>query len=212
MDFLHHLLARQYHAYVAVTTTVTAAVASITDAGPTKRYCVCVPDGTYNDEAVVCKDYVDIIGQSRDGVILNSALQTNDTIFVNGAETMIANMTVTHTTNIGETRKYPIHADTLGPIRHANLVLYNVAANMLGTYVPISDFTHGAIGVGIFGTQRMYFVDVIAHGGNLPGIFVHNDPIGERVGVCLVLGWEFGVGGGGGGAARAGGTGALVVL
>lgn len=176
MDFLHHLLSRQYHAYVAVTTTVTAAVASITDAGPTKRYCVCVPDGTYNDEAVVCKDYVDIIGQSRAGVILNSALQTNDTIFVNGAETMIANMTVNHTTNIGQTRKYPIHADALGATRNANLVLYNVAANMLGTYVPISTDTHGAIGCGIFGTQRMYFVDVIANGGNLPGIWIHNDP------------------------------------
>ena len=51
-------------------TSVRDAVKSITDASAQNRYIVYVKNGTYNEIDIKTKDYVDIEGESRDGVVL----------------------------------------------------------------------------------------------------------------------------------------------
>jgi len=52
--------------------TITSALASITDASISKPYVLNVKNGIYNECNIYSKDYVDIIGESRDGVIIRA--------------------------------------------------------------------------------------------------------------------------------------------
>lgn len=71
-------------------TTVSAALASITDASATNRYLIKVFPGTY-DGQVVCKPYVDIVGEGRSAVVLTD--DVGPTLVLKDHE-YIANMTV----------------------------------------------------------------------------------------------------------------------
>lgn len=51
-------------------TSVRNAVTSINDASALKRYIIYVHNGTYQEIDIKTRDYVDIVGESRDGVIL----------------------------------------------------------------------------------------------------------------------------------------------
>ena len=53
-------------------------VESITDASYNKRYVVHVPNGTYFELDIRTKEYIDIVGQSKEGVIIN--LDGNSTV------------------------------------------------------------------------------------------------------------------------------------
>lgn len=170
--FSYNWLSRTYDAYVTVTNgSITKTINAISDATATKRYRVYVPNGTYSSEAIVPKSYVDIIGESVDGVIVQSSRTDSATIQFLATETMVANMTVNHTLSIGDPHSYPIHADYPGGAN--TMVLYNIKANTLGSYTPgINAF--GAIGIGLWSGQKMYLVDVVATSATMTAILAHN--------------------------------------
>jgi hypothetical protein len=176
------VLSRSYQAYVTVSPggsgAVTAAVAGISDATPTKRYEVYLPNGTYSSEAIITKDYVDIIGQSQSGVIVQSSIESSgqDTIYFNGTDTLVANMTVNHTlSSMAAFHNYPIHMDHSSTTEARTESLYKVTANALGAYTPPGGtVVYGAIGMGISGVQTMVLIDVNATSATMNGILAHN--------------------------------------
>jgi len=165
----HSPISRNYDAYAIVSTTITAALAAIVDASALKRYLLYVPDGTYAEE-IQLKDYVDIVGQSRSGVIITSASAASDTINGGGIQTMLSNLTVNHTANA----KYPIHLDdaTAAGITGNNsstTIISNVSATASGASAK------SGIGIGLRGYQRVYLIDssFTATAGQ-EGVFAHN--------------------------------------
>lgn len=165
---------RHYDAISVVTTTIAAALAAISDATFAKRYLVYVPNGTYTEE-IQMKDYVDVVGQSQSGVIVQSSSGTADTIKNGGTNSMLANLTVTHTHNTGDSgaTQYPIHCDATSatgvtPSPNSTTIIYRVIARALGT-----DAKSG-IGCGLYAYQRMYILDSTAYSQKLAGVYIHN--------------------------------------
>ena len=138
--------------FAIVTTTIAAALAAITDASPAKRYALLVPNGTYAEE-IQCKDWVDIIGASRSGAIITSTSQTADTVVMGGKNCRLANLTIRHTTNLGETQKYPVHCDGSTSTMMTVGVIVNCTVEALGAN------PKSTIGIGLWGAQRLYLVD-----------------------------------------------------
>jgi hypothetical protein len=171
---------RHYDAIVTVTSTISAALTSITDAGPFKRYMVYVPNGNYSDH-IIPKSYVDIVGQSKSGVILNnstddSAIANTDSGAVAG-NYMIANMTVTQIL-VGTGDHYAIHLDSAFPDPNrpyvgsvtsspCETILYNIIA---------TGYNRAGMGIGLYLNQRIYIIDSssISTGGAQRGLFIHN--------------------------------------
>jgi hypothetical protein len=180
-DFKQNIKPQDYQAYLSLapggSRVISAAVAGISDASPTKRYEVYLPNGTYSDETIVTKDYVDIVGESEAGVIVQSSGTglSQDTLYFNGTDTLVANMTVNHTLNSGAPyHEYPIHMDYSGNAPRTE-VLYKVTANALGTYTPPGGTAvYGAIGIGVSGIETMYLIDVTAVSATMNGILAHN--------------------------------------
>lgn len=91
-------------------TTISAALAAITDASPKKRYRIIVAEGTYED-TFSTKDYVDIVGTNRYKCIVNYTNEDVEhyadysTIFATSNSTL-ENLTITTTS-----AKYPVHSD-----------------------------------------------------------------------------------------------------
>ena len=166
------IASRRYDAIVVVSTTISAALVTITDNAYNKRYLLYVPNGTYTEE-ITGKPYVDIVGQSRAGVIVTSASGTLDTLDVGGVECMVANMTIRHLRDIGDpgVQKYPIHVDSEsagGTPTGATIILYGLTVESLGTAAK------SGVGIGLRQGQRLYIVDCECSSTTSTGIFAHN--------------------------------------
>lgn len=170
------ILGRHYDKVVVVSTTIKAALNGITDATSSNRYLVYVPNGTYTEDSLHVNHYVDLVGQSKTGVIIQSTSGTNDIIDAGGKNSLIANMTLTHTRNIGDpgVTKYPVHVDaatasgTFTTPRNSTTILYNLDINALGTQ------SKAGVGIGVRSSQRVYIVDCDIYAQTGPGIFTHN--------------------------------------
>lgn len=182
---------RHYDKIVRVTTTITAALAAITDASASRRYMLYVPDGTYNEEDIQAKSYVDIVGESQDGVIIQSSSGLYDTIYTGGVNMMLSNLTVNHTFNTGDAgnAQYPIHADagttdgsTFTIPANSTTIYYKVKVNSLGTA------SSAALGIGLSGGQRIYIVDSEFTSQTSVGIFAHNRAYPEDASANLPVG------------------------
>ncbi len=71
-------------------TTITAALAAISDAATDKRYLIKVMPGTY-DEAITCKAFVDIIGASKHDVIITRA---NENVLAAASDILLKDLTL----------------------------------------------------------------------------------------------------------------------
>jgi hypothetical protein len=154
-------LNRPYDAIAVVATTVTAALAAITDATNAKRYLLYVPNGTYTESAIHLKNYIDVVGQSRTGTIITTADAGIDAVKLGGVEAMLANLTITHTTT-----GYAIHADTAtaGTIDlSATTIVHNVTASGAA-----------GIGAGLRGRQRLILSNSSFTGTTNYGVYLHN--------------------------------------
>lgn len=162
---------RTYDAVVVVSTTIAAAIASISDNTYAKRYLVYVPNGTYTEGNLQMKNYVDVVGESRDGVILTDG-SANDTIKIGGINAMLANMTIRHTTGDA----YPIHADTgtaaasgFTPTSGATTILYRLTVTAAGT-------AKSGVGIGLYNYQRLYIIDssfTATSAATMAGVYAH---------------------------------------
>lgn len=170
------ILGRHYDQIVTVTTTIKAAVEAVTDASSSKRYLICVPNGTYAEDSLYVKQYMDVVGESRTGVIVTSTSGTNDIFNAGGVNCLIGNMTITHTRNIGDPGivKYPIHLDastasgTFTAQKNSTTILYNLDVNANGTA------SKSAVGIGLRSAQRVYIVDCDLYSQAIDGIYIHN--------------------------------------
>ncbi|MCK5132050.1 MAG: hypothetical protein KAR40_07870 [Candidatus Sabulitectum sp.] len=173
------VLNRKYDAVVIVSTTITAALSSIADNSGSKRYLVYVPDGTYNEE-ITGRSFIDIVGESVDGVIIQSSSGTDDTVDFGGIEAMLSNLTVNHTFNTGDAglTQYPIHIDKaatgLTPGGNGSsggnvtTIVNRVKTNSIGTG------SKAGVGIGSRAKQRVYLVDSQFESEASVGIFAHN--------------------------------------
>jgi hypothetical protein len=183
---------RSYAHTVTVTTTIAAALASITDASATNTYKIYVPDGTYAESNLQMKNYVDLVGQSRAGTIIATS-DAHDNILTGGINCMISNLTVNHTANIGANTYYPIHMDA--GANEVTTIIYNVTTNALGSYAK------SGIGIGAHQAQNIYLINSSFSSAALPGIFAHNtvndssSPWGMRLNIvnCTGTGSNYGI-------------------
>jgi hypothetical protein len=202
----HAIASRHHDRIAAVTSTIAAALAAISDNGPYRRYLLYVPNGTYDEEALQAKAYVDLVGESRTGVILSKTSVVDDTIKIGGINAMIANMTIRHTC-ASQTYRYPIHADgnsdgtTPTLPASATMIVYNCAVEALGSSAK------SGIGIGLRGGQRIYLVDSDFSTANtdsptsVAGIYAHNQasdagipgPSAVYVLNCRVTGTRYGL-------------------
>jgi hypothetical protein len=174
---------RHYDAVVVVSTTVTAALNSISDNGPSKRYLVYVPDGDYSD-TITCKAYVDIVGESRSGVVITNS---TDASTISNADSgdragnfMLANFTVVNSGATGV--RYALHLDaksqdTTRPYSGSepspvDIILYNVTAR---------GGNNAAAGIGLWGGQRLYVIDSSFNGTSGNGVYIHNGTTAQAV-------------------------------
>jgi len=134
---------------------------------------VYVPNGTYSEE-IIMKSYVDVIGQSKSGVILQSSSGSSDTVTAGGKQILLANMTINHTFNIGDdgVYQYPIHLDSSSdgktPLSNSDTILFNLAVNSYGTNAK------SGIGIGMTYKQRIYLLNCDFYSTTNAGIFAHN--------------------------------------
>jgi hypothetical protein len=166
---INKLLSRDWAVLKVVdNTSISAAIAEITDASASKMYCLYIKNGQYNED-IQAVDFIDLVGEAKEGVIIESVSDLKDTLNVGGRQCLIANLTVNHTTLLGETLKYPIHIDNGGVNnpRSVTTVLYNVRAKHFGS-------GKQAIGIGLYGHQRVYLINVDADSENSDGIIAHN--------------------------------------
>lgn len=165
------LAGREWQKFVTVSTTISNAVAAITDANVTNRYLVYIPNGTY-DEYFSAKLWVDFVGESRAGVVITNNSQAADTVNINGFGTMLANMTIIHTTAPGETQQYPVHADGNTPG-----LAYNVLDYVLINCSLIANGGDGksGVGIGLSGGQSFRAYGCSFSSDATAGIFIHNE-------------------------------------
>lgn len=105
-------------------TTITAALASITDAATGKRYLIKVMPGTYT-EAITMKEYVDIDGSGVNDAIITMA----DTTIVAGASnTRLSNLKLLETGATGTRSCYLANAANVN-----NIILESVNCSLTGT-------------------------------------------------------------------------------
>lgn len=174
-------------------TSVRAAVNSITDATIFNKYKVFVKNGTYDEIDIETKDYVDIVGESKDGVILrcdglSSSLapsgyglpmwtwlddysgqpiseipEAYKHLFIHMSESTIENLTM-----IVNNVKYAIHQD--GNSRKYNAVVENCKIIRQQSYSD-GDYT-SLVGIGSLGGQYQNYKDCEFYQriNNLPAI------------------------------------------
>jgi hypothetical protein len=95
-------------------TTVSAALASIIYASPTRRVAIYVNAGSYNEVNLYAKDYVDIIGEDRDTTEIYYELAANTAPATIAAATIVWLNTNSGLFNISlriKNGRYPLHAD-----------------------------------------------------------------------------------------------------
>jgi hypothetical protein len=188
---------RQYDQIVTVSPgagNIVTALAAISDAAWNKRYCLYLPDGTYAETSPIdlaSKPWVDVIGQSRAGVIVTSSNTDSgqkDTFLLGGGNAMLRRMTVRHVSESGITQ-YPIHADANNhaSLRWSKVVLDDVACESTGA------IAKQGIGIGLKDFQRIYLLRSSFSSVLLDGAYIHNTA-GEASGSlsCLAaIGCDF---------------------
>lgn len=95
-------------------TTITAALAGITDATATNQYNIDLFPGTYNEINVTTKDYVHIIGRSKANCIINgyqAPSTSNALIEANSTVDLATYSTLSNVTILGQNVRYAIHSD-----------------------------------------------------------------------------------------------------
>lgn len=158
-------------------TTITAALAAITTASVSNQFVLDVKNGTYNETGtfsiafslyigMTLKDYIHIVGESEDGVHIYGPPQDpgNESIadvFHIPATCLVKNMTV-HAYDV----KYPFHCDE-------NNIAYDMYFENVTTYHDHSNDGYlYDVGVGIYGDQRLTFINCTRNGG---GFFGHGN-------------------------------------
>ena len=146
--------------------SIQSAIDSITDASIDKIYLIVLENGTYT-QSFVGKDFVDVIGQSKEGVIITFSGDA-DTVNISGVRTYLGNVQLFHTGASG-TPRYALHSDGggAGSPRSSTQKVFNLSAKKTGT-------VKQAIGVGIYGFQKIEFDNVDAESTTSNGIFMHN--------------------------------------
>ncbi len=167
---LDEIANRTYEHIVVVSpgaNAITNALAAITTNDYNNRYLIFVRNGTYAEHFNMLS-WVDIIGESRTGVVITSD-STADTINFNGTESMVAHLTIN---NVSDTvAKYPIHADAvtspLAPLGVTEIV-WDCTVNATGAAAK------SAIGMGLRASQRVYIIDSLMTSTLTDAIFGHN--------------------------------------
>lgn len=165
---------RNYGQFVTVTNGISNMVAQVTGT-LAYRVLVYVPNGTY-DECVDMSGhpYVDVVGQSRTGVIVTSTNTSLDTFKIGGTDTMLAHMTIRHITPVSATQQYPIHCDSStgaadgGAGAEVNMILYDITAAASGGN------GKSGIGAGLYANQRLTAINSTFTSDAAAGVFVHN--------------------------------------
>lgn len=165
---------RRYNKIVTVSSTISAALAAITDNGYSKRYLILVPSGTYNEE-FTCKSYVDIAAADNATVKVQSSSGTTDTIKCGGFESMLSGFEVDHTFNTGDAGnfQYPIHLDGGGDNLVPAPVVTTTILNKM-TLKALGTATKSGVGIGFNNVQRFYIVDSNISSTTIDGCFAHN--------------------------------------
>lgn len=211
VSIIASITTRRYDAVVKVTSTsegsIATALAAITDNGPNKRYELYLPNGTYTENALQMRNYIDMIGQSMVGVIINNNptacntyLGLCDTIIMGGVDDMLANVTVNHTGRVGTGTDYnygyAIHLDGNGDLQQgttnysgnlptgsgATTIIYN---STLNNFAPNPKH---AIGIGLRSKNRLFLLNDYfnsPNGGS--ALFGHNYTTGTSPNEMYVI-------------------------
>lgn len=161
-------------------TSVRAAVQSITDASSVNKYRILVKNGTYNEIDIETKDYVDIVGESREGVVLvcdgnstenapngyglpmwtwlddysgqaiSSIPKDYKHLFIHMSNSKIANVTM-----LVNNVKYAIHQDGNGRSYYAVVENCDIIRRETYDNTPMSSL----VGVGAIGGQHQKYVN-----------------------------------------------------
>lgn len=111
-------------------TTITAAVASISDSSENKVYDILIDDGTYEEHSIDLPDYVNLIGASgnRDNCIIRGYLNPNVSDSDHrGVSTidMDSNNELRNLTITAQNMRYPIHHESNGSVTNWTTVVEN---------------------------------------------------------------------------------------
>ena len=166
------LAQRHWEAQATVSTTISAALASITDASSIKHYRLNV--GTSLSDNVVPIPYVDII--CAPGVTISPANAALDTIADGGIQYMLAGCNV-----VAPASHYAIHHDNNNgiapepgmPTQSVTTIYENVTATSSGDHAPL--------GIGVDQYQSLYVLDstFTSTGTNALACWAHNAAIGQ---------------------------------
>jgi len=135
-------------------TTISAALAAITDAASNKKYCVFVYPGIYS-EFVTMKDHIDLVGCDRDSCIISPPAASRG---LDLAESMVSNISIISTRN-----QAAVYSGNYGSGSMFNCYISSSGATalLLGGDNPV--FVHCTI----IATGQLY----IDHGAGYPSFF-----------------------------------------
>lgn len=167
-NFEQQEFGRTYHTFVKVTSTIQSAINAITDATYYKRYMVYVPNGTYT-ESVTMKNWVDLIGESRNGVIITSTGGGVNTFELGGFNSMIANLTIRKVSSAG---LYPLHIDGITGLHSFPFQTTTIVNNCQVEATGVS--THRAVGIGQTAYQSVFLVNSTFTAAANDAIYGHN--------------------------------------
>lgn len=159
-------------------TTITDALAGITNATVNNQYVLNVKNGTYNETGtfsgafgfyvgITLKHYIHIIGESKTGVIIigpEAALTANETLV--DAIHIPASCLIKNVTIQASNCKYPIHADYNSGNYVYNLWIEDCVIDHLGS----RGGSKYDIGIGFWKDQQIHIRNTSFNGG---GVFVH---------------------------------------
>lgn len=184
--------------------TISSALASITDASIDNQYEIFIYKGTYNEGNFRSKNYVDIIGQDKYKTIVN---YVGDVATWNDTSTLFAEseMKLANLTLIGTDTKYPLHIDKA--TGKWTCVVENVVMLHKGSLTdPVKAGT--PLGIGLYEGQHLIIKNCLmvyqdakgtqAFGAS--GVYFHNqvDNIGDgyrsiRIEECEIKGVTYGI-------------------
>jgi hypothetical protein len=165
------LIGNRTYTKILVATNGIGNAVSASAANQFNRALIFVPNGTYTEEVdLTSKPWVDLIGESRTGVVWTSSSQANDTLFLGGMNCLIANMTISHVTAPAQTQKYPIHADDSNypGLTASSVIVYNCTLSASG------GFGKSGIGIGLYGGQSIFLINCLCTSDATDGVFIHN--------------------------------------
>lgn len=155
-------------------TSVTAAVASILDKGS-----IYVKNGLYDDEVIrAWGKNVTIVGESRDGVVIQNSRNTYEDPPLEFSEGLLENLTIKSlygTPSGAGWTSYAVHLDN-SAMENSKIQIKNC---------DLFSYSNAAIGCGMWENCELEIADCILHGVTLQAFFIH-DNNGSSVGKCKV--------------------------